>query len=57
MNEVVFDILEAMEWRVVGGTISTRAETRSKKVSFIECSESTDESETEEEVLEEDGEP
>ena len=49
-------ILEEMEWRVEGGTMSTRAEMRSRRDSWSGASESTESSETEEDVREDEGE-
>lgn len=56
-KEAVFETLEEMEWRVAGGTISTRAATRSKKDSSTEASEAIEERESVEFVREEEGEP
>ena len=47
---------EAMEWRVVGGTMSTRAATRSKKDSSTDISDSTDDMDAEDDVRESDDE-
>ena len=46
MNEAVCETREAMEWRVFGGTMSTRAARRSAKVSSSESSEETEESDS-----------
>jgi len=54
--EAVFDTREAMEWRVVGGTMSTRAATRSKKDSSTDISDSTDDMDAEDDVRESDDE-
>ena len=52
-KEAVFETFEAMECRVVGGTMSLSAEIRSRRDSSTGESESTEEREMEEEVREE----
>jgi len=55
-NEVVFDILEEMDCRVAGGTMSTSATMRSINVSFSGMSDDMDDKEAVEPVLDGDDE-
>lgn len=56
ITEAVFERREEMEWRVDGGTISTRAAMRSKRVSSVESSDETEERDAEDEVRDEESE-
>ncbi len=49
-KDAVFETRETMEWRVVGGTMSTRAAMRSNSVSSAESSEDTEDSDSLEDV-------
>lgn len=51
-KEAVFETREDMLWRAVGGTMSTRAAIRSKKVSSADNSEETEESDSVDELRE-----
>jgi len=53
INDAVFEMRDEIVWRVVGGTMSTRAARRSKSVSSAETSEETDEREAEDDVRDE----
>lgn len=52
INDDAFEKREEIECLVVGGTISTKAATRSKNVSSADSSEETEESDADEDVRE-----